>query len=338
MAYARGSVERIAHLLKVHVTGSGEVQIHKATDERAFKTVWDDPKYVAGDYGTRWLTDLGLKMRQDLYPKSIHTVEDSIYAVSDEKSVVLDYFAGSGTTGHAVIKLNRDGPDSNRRFLLAEMGAYFDTVILPRIKKVIFTPEWRDGSPARMPTRNEAERSPRIVKYHRIESYEDALNNVSLDEAEGQQALRFDDYLIRYLLKWETRKSETLLNVEKLSRPFDYRLRVHDNGQAGGRAADLPETFNYLLGLRVRTRRVHYDAGRRYLVYRGTVEERTAVVIWRETEGWGKDDLIRDKEFVAEQGLTEGADSVYVNGDSFIPHAKALEPTFKARMFAPLGT
>lgn len=46
--------------------------------------------------------------------------------------------------------------------------------------------------------------------------------------------------------------------------------------------------------------------------------------------------FLADKElkFVAEQKLTEGADEVFVNGDSFIPNAKALEPVFKARMFA----
>ena len=37
---------------------------------------------------------------------------------------------------------------------------------------------------------------------------------------------------------------------------------------------------------------------------------------------------------VAEQQWTDGADEVYVNGDSFIREAKALEPTFKRRMFA----
>ena len=336
--YARSSVEGIAHLLTVHVTSSGEVQIHKANSERSFKTVWDDPKYVAGDYGTRWLTDLGLKMREDLYPKSIHTVEDSIYAVSDADSVVLDYFAGSGTTGHAVIKLNRDEAASKRRFVLAEMGEYFDTVTLPRIKKVMFTPEWKEGRPVRMATREEAERGPRIVKYHRLESYEDALNNIAFDDAAGQQALRFHDYVLKYLLKWETRASATLLNVEKLSRPFDYRLGVHVDGQRHARVADLPETFNYLLGLRVRTRRVYHDEGRRYLVYRGSIDDRTAVVIWRETEGWRKEELIRDKEFVTGQDLTAAADEVFVNGDSFIPNAKALEPVFKARMFAPLGS
>ena len=45
----------------------------------------------------------------------------------------------------------------------------------------------------------------------------------------------------------------------------------------------------------------------------------------------------RDQQFVAEQKLTEGADEVYVNGDSFIPNARSLDPVFKARMFASMS-
>ncbi len=138
------------------------------------------------------------------------------------------------------------------------------------------------------------------------------------------------------MLKWETRGSETLLNVDKLARPFTYRLRIHQDGQTREKVADIPETFNYLLGLHVDTRKVYHDRERRYLVYRGRIDHRSIAVIWRETEGWQKVDLERDRHFVDEQGLTEGMDEVFVNGDSFIPNAKALEPVFKARMFAPV--
>ena len=247
--------------------------------------------------------------------------------------LALDPFAGSGTTGHAVINLNRE-TGGRRQFILIEVGDYFDTVVLPRVKKVTFTPEWKDGKPKRMATQEEVERSPRIVKYIRLESYEDALNNIEFDDASGQQALKFDDYLLRYMFKWETRASETLLNVEKLASPFSYKLHIHADGQTRAKVADIPETFNYLLGLHVQTRRVYDDDGRRYLVYRGRIGHRQIVVIWRETDGWQRADLERDKKFVAEKKLTEGADEVFVNGDSFIPNARALEPVFKARMFA----
>jgi len=46
----------------------------------------------------------------------------------------MDYFAGSGTTAHAVIQLNKED-GGNRKFILVEMADYFDTIILPRIKK-----------------------------------------------------------------------------------------------------------------------------------------------------------------------------------------------------------
>ncbi len=252
-------------------------------------------------------------------------------SASNDGDTVLDFFAGSGTTAHAVINLNRED-GGRRRFILVEMADYFDTVMLPRIKKVIFTPEWKDGKPKRMATDEEAKRSPRIIKYIRIESYEDALNNISFTERKGQTLLRFDDYLLEYMLDWETADSETLLSVEKLSSPFNYKLVLTEGEETREKLVDLAETFNYLLGLRVKSRRVYYDKDRRYLVYRGTVNHNEVVVIWRETKGWKKKDLQRDKKFVAEQKLTEGADEVFVNGDSFIPNAKVLDAVFKRRM------
>ena len=272
-------------------------------------------------------------------------------AADDGGDVVLDYFAGSGTTGHAVINLNRED-GGRRKFILVEMGDYFDTVLLPRIKKVTFSPEWKGGKPKRAATAEEAERSPRLVKVIRLESYEDALNNIAFDAQDDQMALQFDDYLLRYMLKWETRQSATLLDVEKLSRPFTYQLRLHRDGETHAQPVDLPETFNYLLGLHVETRRVyltrrHQDTeeknlsasassgDQKYLLYRGTTRlGRTVVVIWRETEGWEQADYEHDRQFVAEHRLTEGADEVYVNGDSFIPGAQSMEGLFKARMFA----
>ena len=169
--------------------------------------------------------------------------------------------------------------------------------------------------------------------YQRLESYEDALNNISFTLPKGQHVLKFDDYLLKYMLEWETAKSETLLDVEKLASPFRYKLVLTEGQEKREKPVDLPETFNYLLGLHVKTRRAYDDGGRRYLVYRGTVDHKDVVVIWRETEGWKKKALERDKKFVAEQKLADGADEVFVNGDSFIPKAKALDPVFKHRMF-----
>ena len=302
---------------------------------------WTDTRYNAGTFGANLLRDITGKQNQFSYPKSIYTVRDAIYA-TDCKSdaLILDYFAGSGTTGHAVVNLNRED-GGQRKFILVEMGEYFDTVLMPRIKKVTFSPEWKDGKPKRDAKPEEAERSPRIVKYIRLESYEDALNSIAFDDNTAQLKLLEeafgDDYLLKYMLKWETKRSATLLNVEKLSQPFRYRLRVHTNGEIRERTIDLPETFNYLLGLKVQTRQVYADGDRRYLVYRGETREtprQEVAVVWRETDGWAQADFERDRQFVTEQGLAEGAAVVYVNGDSCIANAKAVEPLFKARMFA----
>ena len=263
----------------------------------------------------------------------------------------MDFFAGSGATGHAVINLNRED-GGRRKFILVEMAQYFDTVLLPRIKKVTFTPEWKDGKPKRMATAEEAARSPRIVKVIRLESYEDALNNLTFDEESGQQALKLfgDEYLLSYMLKWETRHSATLLNVEQLQSPFSYRLHIHRDGETRARPVDLPETFAYLLGLDVQSRKVYRNDESRmmndgnshhssflthhsYLVYRGTLRNgHTVAVIWRETKGWTAEDYRRDAAFVAEQKLAEGADEIWVNGDSLIPGARSLDPIFKERM------
>ena len=61
--------------------------------------------------------------------------------------------------------LNRED-GGQRKFILVEMGEYFDTVLLPRIKKITFSPEWKDGRSERDATPEEAERSPRIVTVH----------------------------------------------------------------------------------------------------------------------------------------------------------------------------
>lgn len=249
---------------------------------------------------------------------------------------VMDFFAGSGTTAHAVLSLNRED-GGRRRFILVEAADYFDTLILPRVKKVIYAPEWRDGKPLRPARAEEAERGPRLIQYIRMESYEDALNNIEFNTQTSQLALKFDDYMLSYMLDWETRESPTRLNIKQLAAPFSYKLRINRNQETVERAVDIPETFAYLLGLHVTSRRVYSDGARRYLVYCGRLDERTVAVIWRETVGWEKADYERDRDFVAAQGIAEGADEVFVNGDSLIPGARSLDGEFKARMFAPAG-
>ena len=139
------------------------------------------------------------------------------------------------------------------------------------------------------------------------------------------------------MLRRETGQSWTLLNVTELDSPFDYRLRSHANGADRERLADVPETFNYLLGLNVRTRRVYHNGDRRYLLFSGETREapgHDTVVIWRNARGWTDKDHDRDRQFVADQGLVPKGATVYVNQPSTIPGAQPLEPLFHERMFA----
>lgn len=287
--------------------------------------------------GKNDLDRLGLEFP---YSHPLFLYEELIGAgASGSESIVLDFFAGSGTTGHAVINLNRE-VGGRRKFILVEMADYFDTVLLPRIKKVIFTPEWKNGKLKRPATQEEFERGPCIVKVIRLESYEDALNNLTFDEASGQRMLELfkDEYLLSYMLRWETRASETLLSLEKLQSPFSYKLHIYRDDETRQQLVDLPETFNYLLGLEIRTRKVYNDDGRRYLVYHGTSRNgRRVAVIWRETQGWRKEDYERDRDFVAQHQLAKDVDEIYVNGDSIIPGARSLDRLFKDRMFTARG-
>lgn len=81
------------------------------------KSIWYDAKYSASEYGTRILSNL-IGREKFQYPKSLYAVEDCIRIMSNNKNAtVLDFFAGSGTTGHAVIDLNKaDG--GNRKYIL----------------------------------------------------------------------------------------------------------------------------------------------------------------------------------------------------------------------------
>ena len=112
------------------------------------KTVWFDSKYDASTHGIMYLRKLYGEKDLFSYPKSINTVFDTLTISSKSDSIILDYFAGSGTTADAIIKLNKkDGEEGERKYILCEMGNYFDSVTRTRVEKVIHSQDWRDGKP-----------------------------------------------------------------------------------------------------------------------------------------------------------------------------------------------
>ena len=316
--------------LSVKSTRSGDVVIHLKwylKDEGVLpKTLWDKNVYSAPRYGTTFLKDMIGDVLAFPFPKSIHLMEDCLRVTSlNTNEIVLDYFGGSGTTAHATINLNRqDG--GKRKYILIEMGHHFDTVLKPRIKKAVYAEKWKEAKPV-----SRESRLSHIIKYQRIESYEDALNNIEFTEHENTL---FHEYQLKYLLGNETRESPTLLNVAKLQTPFNYQLNIVKDMQTQKQSVDLPETFNYLLGISVKTRKCLYDDDRRYLFYSGILKQKTVIVIWRETKGWDEKDWERDYNFIEEQELTKDVDKVYVNTDSIVPKAESLDPLFKRLMFS----
>jgi len=91
--------------------------------------------------------------------------------------IIFDFFAGSGTTAHAVMNLNRED-GGRRKYILVEMGDHFHTVILPRIKKIAFSNSWKGGQA------NGGQGLSQFVKYYDLEQYEDVLHRAHYADAD----------------------------------------------------------------------------------------------------------------------------------------------------------
>ncbi|MEX0718156.1 MAG: DNA methyltransferase [Planctomycetaceae bacterium] len=306
---------------------------HEGKRETLFSN-WTESIYNAGLHGSNLLGDLGLGGEFD-YPKSLHTIEKALWAQTfgDTSSVVLDFFAGSGTTAHAAISINRKH-STHFKYVLVEMGGYISSATKPRIQKAAYSSRWDGGKPTVRDTG-----ASHILKHIRLESYEDALNNLELaDRSADVLGLPPDvaeQYLLRYALDIETRGS--LLNLERFDDPFGCTLKIYDRetGEAEPTPIDLPETFNYLLGLRVRTMRRREG----FLVIEGENPAKEMVlVIWRNVEE--KDNAALER-FVTETLAVDPAETeyaaIYVNGDNTLddPHHKILltEQVFHELMF-----
>ncbi len=212
---------------------------------------------------------------------------------------------------------------------MVEIGEYFQSIILPRLKKTCYSLEWKDGKPQNLVGQSG------LFKYIILEQYEDALNNITFIERDkmAQETLdRFEDYFLRYMLDYETRESPTRLMVERFVKPFDYKIRTIDSAEEKTVAVDLVETFNYLLGLTVEKFQRVIDNERIYRVVFGRLDNQSVCVVWRDLDQL---DLERDKQFIEGKILADKSfDYIYVNGDSYVKNARPIEPEFKKLMGA----
>jgi adenine-specific DNA-methyltransferase len=334
--------------------GRLEVYAPKYFQEKGIlpRTWWDKPEYSARDNGTRALVGLFGADKSFDFPKAPEAVKDCLrISAIGVDGVVLDPFAGSGTTGQATVDLNRDD-DSNRRYVLVEMGDHFDTVLKPRMQKVVYSKDWKDGKPVSRDTG-----VSHMFKYIRLESYEDALANLRLKRTDPQQQLLDksdafrESYMLRYMLDVETQGSPSLLDLDQFEDPFSYQILVGAGsvGETKPVNVDLVETFNWLLGLKVK----HMDAFDGFRVVEGANPKGEKVlVIWRKIRDLAEQDpkKIEQQRLKANEALDAffkkqqyntmdmEFDVVYVNGDNnlmnlpMLPEGEGREPRYKVRL------
>ena len=127
-----------------------------------------------------------------------------------------------------------------------------------------------------------------------------------------------DDYLLRYMLDVESRGS--LLSVEGLKKPFDYKLNIalDSAGAFEPRKVDLVETFNYLIGLRIK--RIDAQPQRGFVTVTGNLPSgESCLVLWRDCENIDYDELRRMANRLDIEAANNPYAVIYINGDHDIP-------------------
>lgn len=291
--------------------GGHLVPVEKVSD------IWDDvlPNDIHNEGG--------VVLKKGKKPEKL--IDRIIEATSLPGELILDYFVGSGTSAAVALK-------SGRRFIGVEVNEYFDDITLRRIKNtlhgdtsgVTYKYQWKGGG---------------IVKYLRLEQYEDTLNNLTfnlpIDEVSGDF---FNGFLLGYMLDVETHDS--LFNLKWFVNPFDMKLRITKNNKTAEENIDLPETFNYLIGLNISS--MSWPMQGIQLIEGVTRKGRRTLVIWRDCNRVDNEAL---NDFFVESGLknrSKDFDTIYINGDNLLANTLSeneaskvmlIESEFNKQMF-----
>ena len=291
-------------------------------DTTKAKTIWDETSMIS-EQGTTILSDMGIT--DFVFPKPVELIKKIELIGSSKDSYILDYFGGSGTTAHATIDLNRED-GGFRKCVLIEMGEFFYNVTIGRIKKVIYSPDWKDGKPV------SRQGISQCFKYMRLEQYEDTLNNLKIKEQ--QTAAQFDEgssikesYMLEYMLDVETRDS--LLNLKMFENPFAMTLKTTKDNELVETEVDMVETFNYLIGLNVETEDWYRDEN--ICVVQGYTHRDNlhTLVIWRNCKEIDNEQLNQFFERMNFRTRDSEFDIIYVNGDNLLPNLRRDEDNWK---------
>ncbi|GAA7465174.1 hypothetical protein ID1074_11600 [Helicobacter pylori] len=181
--------------------------IYELSHERYVDTLWNIP--IIGSTSTE-----RVKNNENLTQKPEKLLERIIQASSDENSIVLDFFAGSGTTCAVAHKLKR-------KYIGIEMGEHFDSVILPRLKKVIGG--FKSGAAKEFDGGG-------VIKVYELENYEEILRKIKYED--NDKPLAYDE---QYSDLVERKNESYTLNIEALEKM----------------GVDIKETLENLWGLEV---------------------------------------------------------------------------------------
>lgn len=350
--HGRVSGEYTEYRVRRSLEGEISIDFKTRMDEGAPPvTWWDKGEYASANYGSPEQKEFFGEKLFD-FPKAKKLVEDAVRAcgAAEPGSITLDFFAGSGTTGEAILRIGRE-TKAVHSYILVEQGQYFDTVVKPRIIKTVYSAGWKDGRPIAPETG-----ISHCFKVLKLESYEDALNNLKLRRgAKQNQTLALldqpvkDDYLLHYMLDVESRGS--LLSVEDFKKPFDYTMNIATDsaGAFEETKVDLVETFNYLIGLRVK--QIEAQPERGFVTVSGTLPTgESCLVLWRDCDVLDYEGVSRLCDKLAINPADNEFDVVYINGDHNIPTVltqtaeeggstrvlklRQIEPEFLERMFS----
>ncbi|WP_187878844.1 site-specific DNA-methyltransferase [Helicobacter pylori] len=164
--------------------------IYELSHERYVDTLWNIA--IIGSTSTE-----RVKSDENLTQKPEKLLERIIKASSNENSIILDFFAGSGTTCAVAHKLKR-------KYIGIEMGDHFESVILPRLKKVVggfksgAIKEFNGGG---------------AIKVYELESYEEILRKIKYED--NDKPLAYEE---QYSDLVECKNDSYTLNIEALEK------------------------------------------------------------------------------------------------------------------------
>jgi adenine-specific DNA-methyltransferase len=258
-----------------------------------------------------------------------------IESTSNEGDLVMDFFLGSGTTTAVAHKLKR-------KWIGIEMGEHFWTVVLPRMKKVLAYDKSGISKENDVKDKYNEKTAGGFFKYQILEQYEDTLDNIELNENKNAENLFKDEYLLKYFLDIEIRESPYLLNINLLKDPFSYKLKVNlsEVGEPKEMIVDIPETFVYLLGMKVKSIKMRNNNGNKYLFIFGQVNgEKQAIVFRKFSPKWENEEFEEDRKFIQNEIKSFAPKVVYINGQSKLTDSggweiRNIESTFKRLMEA----